>query len=86
MFNNINENFEYIKIAEEHKMVECCLCGTHIHSVYEGNDPYPLGDEGDQCCYHCNMLYVIPERLGMNDSEKQNWRQSHLEELNNSQL
>jgi len=46
----------------------CCLCGEPCEPWHEpptgyGNNPAPLGVEGDRCCNVCNDIYVIPARF-----------------------
>ena len=48
---------------------DCCICGKPCEPWHEeptgyGNNPDPLGVEGDRCCDVCNNIYVIPARLG----------------------
>jgi hypothetical protein len=47
---------------------KCCLCGGPCEPWHEpptgyGNNPDPLGVDGDRCCHACNDTYVIPARL-----------------------
>lgn len=50
----------------------CDLCGAEMHH-YEGNNPYPIGDDGDKCCNICNSTQVIPERLGLKGKEREEY-------------
>lgn len=51
---------------------KCCICSKHKHGWGEnkqyGNNPSPLKDKG-QCCDMCNILEVIPLRLGLTKNE-----------------
>ena len=47
----------------------CCLCDEPIQmnpitKWDKGNNPSPLGKEGDRCCDDCNVSVVIPARMG----------------------
>jgi hypothetical protein len=47
---------------------DCCLCGKpcepwHAEPTGYGNNPDPLGFEGDRCCNDCNTEFVIPARI-----------------------
>lgn len=38
----------------------CCICGKELKGW--GNNPHPVRQEGE-CCYECNVKYVIPQRI-----------------------
>ena len=47
----------------------CCLCDEQIPmnpltKWDKGNNPSPLGKEGDRCCDDCNASVVVPTRMG----------------------
>jgi len=49
----------------------CCICGKQIEGY--GNNAYPYGCEGnDRCCDSCNIEKVIPERLRLSRTSKEN--------------
>ena len=46
----------------------CCLCNKEIIPCLisgwdKGNNPAPLGEEGDRCCDDCNTRKVLPHRI-----------------------
>jgi len=53
--------------------LKCCICGESVAEKasaankaigwLEGNNPHPLGKEGDRACDPCNGLAVIPSRF-----------------------
>ena len=42
-------------------MKQCCLCDDFLSG--DGNNAQPLND--GRCCYECNVVKVIPARLGL---------------------
>jgi hypothetical protein len=42
----------------------CVFCNTPVPTVMEQNNPAPAADHG-YCCHICNMLIVVPARLGV---------------------
>ena len=41
---------------------KCSICGHEY--THHGNNPEPLRRYQDRCCDDCNMMYVIPARMG----------------------
>jgi hypothetical protein len=44
----------------------CCICGEPIEGYGNNPEPYVSADEG-RCCDGCNVKFVIPARLDMED-------------------
>jgi len=43
------------------KVIICVICGKKFRGI--GNNPAPIKKKG-KCCDECNLLKVIPKRLG----------------------
>ena len=41
--------------------MRCCLCGKEMREG-EGNNPWPVMDNGE-CCDRCNLFDVVPLRI-----------------------
>jgi hypothetical protein len=62
-----------IEVQKRNAARKCCLCGESVaerasegnKSIgwLEGNNPHPLGKEGDRACDPCNSIFVIPARF-----------------------
>lgn len=51
----------------------CCICGKKFTGW--GNNPYPVvtnEDEDVRCCDDCNMTVVVPARMEIMFSRKEN--------------
>ena len=53
--------------------LKCCICGESVAENacegnkaigwLSGNNPQPLGEDGDRACDSCNSLVVLPARF-----------------------
>ena len=53
--------------------LKCCICGESVAEKacegnkaigwLSGNNPQPLGEDGDRACDSCNSLVVLPARF-----------------------
>lgn len=62
-FDDINVYGEKLTEAKESF---CCICGEPIEGYGNNPEPYMSADEG-RCCDACNLRFVIPARLDMED-------------------
>ena len=62
-FDDINVYGEKLTEAKENF---CCICGEPIEGYGNNPEPYMSADEG-RCCDGCNIKFVIPMRLDMED-------------------
>jgi hypothetical protein len=62
-FDDINVYGEKLTEAKESF---CCICGEPIEGYGNNPEPYMSADEG-RCCDSCNVHFVIPARLDMED-------------------
>jgi hypothetical protein len=56
----------------EDKTLKCCICGESVAEKasaantaigwLSGNNPHPLGKEGDRACDPCDSIFVFPAR------------------------
>lgn len=51
----------------EDREYDCVLCGKHFTGW--GNDPWPVAEDG-RCCDKCNMEKVLPARINLMKSHK----------------
>lgn len=51
----------------EDQEYDCVLCGEHF--IGWGNDPWPVEEDG-RCCDKCNMEKVLPARINLMKSHK----------------
>jgi hypothetical protein len=62
-FDAVNAYGEKLTEAKEDF---CCICGEPIEGHGNNPEPYLSADEG-RCCDACNVRFVIPARLDMED-------------------
>lgn len=62
-FDDINVFGEKLTEAKEQF---CCICGEPIDGYGNNPEPYTSADDG-RCCDSCNIRFVIPARLDMED-------------------
>lgn len=62
-FDDINAFGEKLTEAKEDF---CCICGEPIEGHGNNPEPYMSADDG-RCCDACNVRFVIPARLDMED-------------------
>jgi RNA polymerase-binding transcription factor DksA len=62
-FDAVNAYGEKLTEAKE---AFCCICGEPIEGHGNNPEPYMPADEG-RCCDACNVRFVIPARLDMED-------------------
>lgn len=62
-FDAVNAYGEKLTEAKEDF---CCICGEPIEGYGNNPEPYMSADEG-RCCDACNVRFVIPMRLDMED-------------------
>jgi hypothetical protein len=62
-FDDVNAYGEKLTEAKEDF---CCICGEPIEGYGNNPEPYMSADEG-RCCDACNVRFVIPMRLDMED-------------------
>ena len=68
--NTFDLDFDDVNVFGE-KLTEakadfCCICGEPIEGYGNNPEPYVSVDEG-RCCDSCNVKFVIPARLDMED-------------------
>ncbi len=68
--NEFSLDFDDVNVFGE-KLIEakeniCCICGEIIDGYGNNPEPYVSADEG-RCCDGCNVKFVIPARLDMED-------------------
>jgi hypothetical protein len=62
-FDDVNAYGEKLTEAKENF---CCICGEPIEGYGNNPEPYMSADDG-RCCDSCNVRFVIPMRLDMED-------------------
>ena len=62
-FDDVNVYGEKLTEAKE---AFCCICGEPIEGYGNNPEPYVSADEG-RCCDSCNVRFVIPARLDMEE-------------------
>lgn len=54
---------------------KCVICGSEVEEY--GNNPMPVEEEG-KCCDLCNLLIVIPARMGLLNTRRKTPMESFM--------